>query len=221
MHCVGMCGAIVLGYTTHGLPDRKRFSSELAAHLTYNGGRVLSYMIVGGILGGMGASIATLQSVGFWFSLTAGFLLVLMGISLLRIFPTFAFPAQLALERTTRNLFFRLYQALYGSLIARKNLESKFYIGLMTPLLPCGLLYSMLLKAASSTSLVAGALTMLSFGAGIIPALIMTGFASSYFGNRLRSFGDKLAAVTVLLMGFVLLARAFGIPFTGGGQHVH
>ncbi len=221
MHCVGMCGAIVLGYSTHGLADQKSFFSELTAHVTYNGGRVLSYVVLGGILGGMGASIATLQSVGFWFSLTAGFLLVLMGISLLRIIPTFAFPAQLALERTTRNLFFRLYQALYGSLLARKNLESKFYIGLLTPLLPCGLLYSMLLKAASTASLLSGALTMLFFGAGIVPALVVIGFASSYFGNRLRVFGDKLAAVTVLLMGLVLLARAFGIPFPVGGQHMH
>ena len=125
------------------------------------------------------------------------------------------------MESQTRNFLFRAYRVVYGSLIAQKGLESKFYIGLLTPLLPCGLLYSMFLKAASSASILDGALIMACFGAGIVPALVVTGFASSYFGNRLRVWGDKLAAITVLLMGIVLLVRALGVHVPGMGGHVH
>jgi sulfite exporter TauE/SafE len=125
------------------------------------------------------------------------------------------------LENRTRNLFFRIYRAVYGSLIAQKGLESKFYIGLLTPLLPCGLLYSMFLKAASTASVLQGALVMASFGAGIVPALVVAGFASSYFGNKLRYWGDKIAAVTIILMGLALLWRAFNVPMMGMGGHVH
>ncbi|MGH2568079.1 MAG: sulfite exporter TauE/SafE family protein, partial [Bacteroidota bacterium] len=221
MHCVGMCGAVVMGYSTGGLPDRPGFLPALSAHLTYNSGRVLSYTLLGGVFGGLGAGIMTLENVGFWFSLVMGALLTLMGISLLRIIPGFAFSTQLAFESATRNLLFRVYRGIYGSLLAHKNLESKFYIGLMTPLLPCGLLYSMFLKAAETASIGAGALVMLCFGAGIVPALVVVGFAGSYFGARLRSLGDKLAAVTVLLMGIVLLARAFGVSVGGMEGHLH
>jgi len=219
MHCVGMCGAIVMGYSTQGFAEQTPPSSALASHLTYNSGRVLSYAIIGGIVGGLGAGITTLQDIAFWFSVVAGVLLLLLGISLLRILPGFATSAQLVLESRTRNLLFRVYQAVYGSLIAQKGLESKFYIGLLTPLLPCGLLYSMFLKAASTASVLQGALVMACFGAGIVPALVATGFASSYFGNKLRYWGDKLAAVTVLLMGLVLLWRAFGVPGMEGHGH--
>jgi len=222
MHCVGMCGVIVLGYSTQGFSpsglapvgasQRPSAAAAFASHLTYNAGRVLSYALVGGILGGLGAGLATLQGIAFWFSLISGAALTLLGISLLRIIPGFAVSAQLAMESQTRNFIFRAYRAVYGSLIAQKGLESKFYIGLLTPLLPCGLLYSMFLKAASSASILNGALIMACFGVGIVPALVVTGFASSYFGNKLRFWGDKIAAITILLMGFVLLARAFGVP---------
>ena len=221
MHCVGMCGAIVMGYSTQGIAEQASSTSALSAHLLYNSGRVLSYAIIGGILGFLGAGITTLENIAFAFSVIAGTLLLLLGISLLRIIPGFATSAQLALENRTRNFFFRIYQAVYGSLIAQKGLESKLYIGLLTPLLPCGLLYSMFLKAASTASLLQGALVMASFGAGIVPALVVTGFASSYFGNKLRYWGDKLGAVTVLLMGVVLLARAFGVPIIGMSGHAH
>lgn len=221
MHCVGMCGAIVLSYSTQGRPLQSTFSSSLVAHATYNAGRVLSYSIVGGMLGFLGAGLTTLQTVGFWFSLIAGMLLMLLGISLLRLFPGFAFSTQLALESKTRNLFFKIYQSVYNRLIASKNYESKFYIGLLTPLLPCGLLYSMFLKAASMATILQGALVMLYFGAGIIPALVITGVASSYFSTQFRAWGDKIAALSVLLMGIVLVLRAVGVSIPGMAEHHH
>ncbi|MCI0707328.1 MAG: sulfite exporter TauE/SafE family protein [Ignavibacteriae bacterium] len=225
MHCVGMCGMIVMGYSTQGIASQPSTPYAFAAHITYNAGRVLSYAIVGGILGSLGAGIATLQDIAFGFSVVAGSLLLLLGISLLRIIPSFATSATLALESRARNMLFRIYQAVYGSLIAQQGLESKFYIGLLTPLLPCGLLYSMFLKAASTASLLQGALVMASFGAGIVPALVITGFASSYFwnkgGNKLRYWGDKIAAITIIAMGLALLWRAFVVPEAGGhGQHM-
>ncbi len=210
-----MCGAIVLAYSTQGISREAPVGSAIVAHLTYNSGRVLSYTIFGAIFGSMGGGISSLHRFGFWFSLAAGALLVLSGMLLLRIFPRVSFPSELNFGAETKNLLFRIYRATFAALIARHKLEPKFYIGLLTPLLPCGLLYSMFLKAASTASPVDGALTMFLFGLGIVPALVITGLVSQFFGNRLRAWGDKLAAVTIILMGVVVLARAAGvdIPF--------
>jgi sulfite exporter TauE/SafE len=221
MHCVGMCGPIVLGYSTQGLQQPSALLSSLPSHLTYNGGRVLSYTLVGGFLGAVGGGIAALHGVAFWFSLVSGALLIVFGISILNVVPWLRLPAELSFESPSRSILFRAYRATFGSLITRKSLESKLYIGLLTALLPCGLLYSMFLKAASSGGAITGALTMFWFGLGIVPALVVTGLASSIFGMKMRKWGNAVAAVIVVVMGMMLILRAFGVPLFGSGMHQH
>lgn len=218
MHCVGMCGVIVLGYSTQGIETNPSFSTTLSSHLTYNAGRVLGYTLVGSMLGLVGGSLSNLQTIGTWFSLCMGMLMILFGVFALRILPGLGFAPELSFGQGTRNLFFKLYQSTFGTLIARKGLESKFYIGLMTPLLPCGLLYSMFVLAAGSGNLVSGGLIMMLFGLGIVPALVVTGFASTYFGYGLRRWGNKLAAVTIILMGMGMVWRALHAGAMSGHQ---
>ena len=221
MHCVGMCGAIILGYSTQGIDSNAGFAANLLAHLTYNAGRVLSYTLVGAMLGLAGGGLSGLQDIGFWFSIVFGLALVGVGISLLKVFPRFSFSTQLNLEGPTHSALMKLYRLTFGALMSVRRLESKFYIGLLTPLLPCGLLYGMFVNAASTGNPLDGALTMFLFGAGIVPALVITGFAGSYFGYRLRAWADKLAALTMILMGVSILWRAMKVGFlTGAHGHL-
>jgi uncharacterized protein len=128
------------------------------------------------------------------------------------------------MQRQTRAFLFRIYTGTYGKLLGSPSTESKFYIGMLTVLLPCGLLYSMFFKAAASGSPLAGATIMFLFGMGIFPALFITGIASSWFGTRLRFIGDKLAAITIILLGIMMATRALGLPLPwmgGGGGHHH
>lgn len=221
MHCVGMCGAIVLAYSTQGMTPGMTKTSTLAAHLTYNAGRVLSYVIVGAFLGLLGHGLTAVKGIGHWFSLIGGTALVIAGVVMLRVIPFVRFAETVNLSEGSKVFVQRLYRKSFGALVALPKIESKFYIGLLTPLLPCGLLYSMFLKAAETGSAVEGGMIMLLFGAGIVPALLVTGYASSFFGDRLRRWGDKLAAVTILLMGLVMILRAVGVPIPAVGGHAH
>jgi sulfite exporter TauE/SafE len=216
MHCVGMCGAIVLAYSTQGIKGNGRPPHRLLSHFSYNAGRVLSYALAGAVLGFLGHGLAAIQGVGYWFSLISGILLIILGLLLTRVVPGFAFLTELSLTQKTSNLFFKMYRASFGVLVTSPGLEAKFYIGFLTPLLPCGLLYSMFVKAASTGSGIAGAMTMLSFGLGIVPALVIVGMASSFFTERLRVWGDKIAAAAVILMGVMLVLRALAAE-----GHVH
>ncbi|HWP83375.1 MAG TPA: sulfite exporter TauE/SafE family protein [Bacteroidota bacterium] len=221
LHCVGMCGSIVLAYSAqrakgNGKPKSNLLLDNLLPHLTYNSGRILSYAVVGGLFGTVGAGLHMLQGVGVWFSFASGMVMIILGIGLLRIVPWFQMLSELRFGQETRNLLFKVYRASFGALVASPGLESKFSIGFLTPLLPCGLLYSMFVKAASTGSLLGGAGTMFFFGLGIVPALVVTGMASSYFSQHLRAWGDKVAALAVLLMGLMLVARAMG-----SGNHLH
>jgi len=82
----------------------------------------------------------------------------------------------------------------------------------LTPLLPCGLLYSAFIIAAASGSAFNGAATMALFGIGIVPSLVIVGFVSTFFRFRLRTWGDKLAAATIVMMGIMMLMRGLGLP---------
>jgi len=215
MHCVGMCGAIVAAYST-----QEHFRSggiagkwnPLLKHLAYNFGRVLSYVFVGAVLGALGGGFSGLRSIGAWFSTAAGVLLIISGIWMMRIFPGMGFDHKLPLGAGAKSFLVNLYSKTYGALLSSPSIESKFYIGFLTPLLPCGLLYSAFIMAAASGNAVSGAMTMALFGLGIVPSLIIVGFVSTFFKLRMRLWGDKLAAVTIVLMGAMMLMRGLGLP---------
>ncbi len=226
MHCVGMCGAIVAAYSTQ--PNFQGVSragtlSQFIKHLSYNSGRVLSYVFVGALLGAFGGGFSGLQSAGVWFSTVAGVLLVLSGIWMMRIFPWMGFNQKISLTSGKESFLLNLYTKMYGVLLASPTVESKFYIGLLTPLLPCGLLYSMFVMAAASGNALNGVITMALFGSGIVPSLVFVGFVSTFFRFRMRVWGDKLAAIMIAVMGIIMVMRGLGISMPwmmmGGGHH--
>jgi uncharacterized protein len=227
MHCVGMCGAIVAAYST-----QENFQNQSAAkkwspflkHVAYNFGRVLSYVFVGALLGAVGGGFTGLREAGEWFSTAAGVLLILSGIWMMRIFPWMGFPREIQLSAEKKSFLLNIYAKTYGALLASPTIESKFYIGFLTPLLPCGLLYSAFIIAAASGSAFNGAVTMTLFGIGIVPSLVIVGFVSTFFRFRLRTWGDKLAAITIVLTGIMMVMRGLGLPLPwmmiGGGHRM-
>ncbi len=205
MHCVGMCGAIVVACSTGG-NDGGRLLSSLS-HVAYNSGRVASYAAIGGAAGFLGRVVGSLQAVGPWLSMVLGALMILSGLFLLDFFRGWSLR-----QGGKETLLRRLHLRVIRDLLALRTMESRLYIGLLTPLLPCGLLASMFLMAAASGSALHGALTMLLFGAGTVPALFVTGLATSYISTRLRRYAGTLAAATVILMGAAILLRGLGVP---------
>jgi len=217
MHCVGMCGAIVLAYSTADGTIRPSVFSDLPSHLVYNGGRVLSYTAIGALAGLLGGVVDPVRVAGTWFSLTAGIVMVLSALLMLGIVPRMNLW-----EGSGQTWLRRLHLQAVVSLLSLRTLESKLYVGLLTPFLPCGLLYSMFLQAAATRTPFGGALTMAVFGAGIVPALILTGLVSAYAGIRLRHYATRLAAFTILVMGLTMIMRGAGVPFPFmGGHEVH
>jgi sulfite exporter TauE/SafE len=216
-HCVGMCGGIVLAYSTAPRTGaiRPAIFSSLPAHLSYNGGRVLSYTLIGALMGIAGGLIGSVQAIGMWFSLVGGCVMIASGLVMLGVFPWLSGG-----EGRSETWLRRTHVHAVANLLSLSSLESKFYIGLLTPFLPCGLLYSMFLKAATTGNALQGALTMLYFGAGIVPALLLTGLVSAYAGIWLRHYATKLAAVTIIIMGIVMILRGLPFPFLWEG-HSH
>ena len=65
----------------------------------------------------------------------------------------------------------------------------------------------MIAKAASTADPLQGFLTMTLFGIGTWPALYFTGFFASLLSFRLRLFGERTAALSIVVMGLILLIK--------------
>ena len=199
LHCVQMCGPIVLTYSVAANSSAAR-RSLLGLHLAYNAGRTLTYMLLGalaGLAGGAMCFVGRLAGFENTAAIVAGAAMVLTGLVLLgfglKSWRGFALP----------NRFLRPV----GKLISSRSAASKFLLGLLMGFLPCGLVYAALMKAIGTATPLAGALTMLAFGLGTSVALVAVGLGSSAATRKLARWGTTLSAVTVLIMGTLLIVR--------------
>ena len=62
-----------------------------------------------------------------------------------------------------------------------------FLLGLLWGWLPCGLVYAVVAWALTSGSALEGALLMLGFGTGTLPAMLIAGNSLHYFSGWVRS----------------------------------
>lgn len=202
LHCFAMCGPIVLAYSVSGnsVPGARR--PMLAAHLAYNAGRTITYMLLGAIAGVAGGTMSFVGRLAGWQNITAivaGSAMVLAGIALFGFGPGksgwrgFALPSR--------------FLRPMGTLISSSSLQSKFLLGLMLGFLPCGLVYAALMKAVGAAAPLAGALNLLAFGMGTSVALVTIGLGSSAFTRSVARWGTSLSAVTVMAMGALLITR--------------
>lgn len=213
IHCVQMCGPIVLSYS---LPLAGGGASQrqlTLAHLWYNLGRVTTYAALGALAGAAGGAIglaARLAGIAHGGRITAGIAMIAAGVYLS------------GLVRPT-NLI-RIDSPGIGARLARSGKRfmlsvrptSKFRLGLVFGFLPCGLVYAALLKSVDAGSALGGALTMLAFGLGTSLAVGATGVVSTAFGWRLGRWSNAFAGASIMFAGALLIWMG-----VAPGVHVH
>jgi len=210
LHCVQMCGPIVLSYSIAAKTEQGR-KSFLGLHLAYNAGRSVTYMLLGMAAGFAGGAMGWVgQLAGFQnaAAIVAGTAMVLTGIAMFGFAPGlqnwrgFSLPAR--------------FLRPAGKLITSPQRRAKFALGLMMGFLPCGLIYAALMKAIGTSSPIEGALTMLAFALGTSVALVVVGLGSSAATMKLARWGTTISAITVLIMGLILIGRG---AFVAPGMH--
>ena len=202
LHCVSMCGPIVLSYS---LPlVYQKLPQQLSAHLAYNLGRIITYSLLGAIAGFLGTTIGFvghLAGIENIVAIVAGIMMVFAGLLMLDLLPS------KNLQKFNPLLYTSKFLKPLGSRISSTSIGSKFSLGLILGFLPCGLIYVALLKAMATGSLIAGALTMTSFGLGTAFSLLAIGIFSYAFSVKLSRWGSKMASVSVLILGLLMVYR--------------
>lgn len=196
VHCAGMCGGIVGAFSLQ-LPGRGvRLDYQIGANL----GRIASYTLVGVIAGALGSTSAFLTQLfpaEKFLYVFANLILIALGLHLAGMW-----SGVLLLEKMGGPVWHRL-QPLFKKLLPIRSVAQAFGAGMVWGWLPCGLVYSVLIMALASGSAAQGGLTMLAFGLGTLPNLLLMGV----FASQLRRF----MAIRWVRLGAGLVIVALGV----------
>lgn len=211
-HCFGMCGGIAgsLGALS-GIGSR----SAAGPAVQFNLGRLLGYVVLGalaaGILGAAG-EIMALKPVGKWLRGLTALMVLLIGLRFL-----LDWRGLDAIEKGGAGLWRRILPVVVR-ISQRHDWIGRLGLGICWGFLPCGLVYTVLVTAASTGNAIAGGATMLAFGAGTLPAMLGLTLAapalSAFLSDRLvrRIVGFSLVVLAVWM--FLTLVAGHG-----DGQH--
>jgi sulfite exporter TauE/SafE len=205
-HCGAMCGGIAGGITSSA---RAKWPTSVSLH----GGRLLSYAAAGAVVGEFGALVGSIDRVREVLEpmrAVAGALLVALGVSLALGGRSFAW-----LDRIGGPLW-RIVGPHAQRLSRPQTPFAALAFGTLWGLLPCGLVYGAVALAAVSGSPVRGAGTMLAFGMGTLPALLVIGSTAS----RVRLTVSRLPRIAagLLIAASGLMNFAVGWPPLWGGS---
>jgi sulfite exporter TauE/SafE len=201
LHCAGMCGGFVAFYSAGGeTPGRFRW----LAHVAYNGGRLVTYVVLGAFAGAVGGAldrVGSLAGVQRIAAIAAGLLMVGWGAyALLQALdvklPRVPFPR--SISRATARLF--------GSLRGRPPVVRALLLGLLSTLLPCGWLWAFALLAAGTGSALMGGLVLAAFWAGSVPIMLGIGVSIQALSAPLRRRVPVLTAAVLIVIGLAWLA---------------
>jgi len=198
-HCLGMCGGIAGLYAVR--LEVASLTRRLGLGLAYNAGRILSYALLGFFVAGISRTAAgAIPMLAGPIRLAAGLLIVLVGLQLAFQFRPLAF-----LERGGATIWQRLAPSA-KRLLPVRSAPQALALGLLWGWLPCGLVYSALLIAATSGTALDGALVMTAFGLGTLPAMLLTGLgAAKLQAFMTRAWARRGAGFVVIAMGLVTL----------------
>ncbi|MHC1743611.1 MAG: sulfite exporter TauE/SafE family protein [Syntrophobacteraceae bacterium] len=217
VHCLGMCGMLVLASSLPkarcrlergNLFERSELISILKLQVLFHLGRLATYAVAGAVAAGFFTALRltrVFQDAYAPATIIGGILLMVSALAMAGLLP---FP-DLADRLLTTPLSAILSRA--PSLIQSPKPGAKFLLGLLTGLLPCCLSWAMVVTAASTLDPIKGFWTMLCFGLGTVPALLAAALFGLVLSVRARLAGERLSALVIGCMGIALIFRGFGI----------
>jgi sulfite exporter TauE/SafE/copper chaperone CopZ len=195
VHCIAMCGGINISVSMNS-------DDKFKSGLLYNFGRVISYTIIGGIVGGVGSTLTLNSSTKNLVSVIAGVFMIILGINMTGLFKNI---------NVLRIHLPKFIKKVIDS--QKKKAKSPFVIGLLNGLMPCGPLQTMQLYALGTGSIIKGALSLLIFALGTLPLMLGLSSLSSFLSGKMGVQLKKMSGVLVVVLGVAMFNRGFDYSF--------
>lgn len=193
IHCVGMCGGIMLSQSIN--KDSTNKFNSIKPAILYNSGRVLSYTVLGGIVGAVGSVFSLSISVKAGLQIFAGIFMIIMGLNM-----------------SGYSLFRKLNIKLPWSFCSiKKKPKTPFLVGVLNGFMPCGPLQTMQLYALGTGSAFKGALAMMIFSLGTVPLMLTFGALSGLISKSYTKTLLKFSGILVVVLGLVMGSRGLAL----------
>lgn len=193
IHCVGMCGGIMLSQSINK-ESKSKFEAMKPAIL-YNTGRVISYTFLGGIVGAIGSVFALSLSAQAGLQIFAGVFMIMMGLNMA------GFSA------------FRKLQIKLPAAACKLQTKTRtpLLVGILNGLMPCGPLQTMQIFALGTGSAAAGALSMFMFSLGTVPLMLTFGAISGLLSKGYTKKLLKFSGIFIIALGVMMGNRGFAL----------
>lgn len=194
--CLTIVGGLVLSLSAKMSQDNV---SDTKTFWLFHIGRLVSFALLGGVLGAVGSAIGISFTVTAILGIVASVVMLLLGLNLMGVFA----KSKITLPAGVFNFFRRIEHKTLTPLI----------LGFATFFLPCGFTQSMQVSALGSGSFTSGLLLMLAFALGTLPMLLVLSFGSASFarGKYAPLFFKSSGVVVVGLGLFALLSGLAGL----------
>jgi len=195
-HCLGMCSGIASAITFSTSTTQTKFSA-LISLLLYNLGRVSSYSLAGAVFAGSSSALVLFfggKEALIYLRIFAGVLMISLALYISRLW-----FGLLILEKVGQ-FGWQFIKPIAQYFLPLKHPTLAFPLGFFWGWLPCGLVYSTLSWAASSGSAENGALIMLGFGLGTLPAMLTVGSLSQQLKQTLNHHYFRYASALLLVI---------------------
>src|SRR3989344_424827 len=204
--CIAVTGGLLLAVAAKYNEENPYLDrlQKFKPHIFFNLGRIASYTLLGGLVGLLGSALTLSAKANGTITILASFVMLILGFQMLKIFPKLG-RFQLKMPKFIGH---KIHEMASG-----KNKAGPILLGASTFFLPCGFTQSLQLYVLSTGSFTKGALTMLAFSLGTLPALMSLGTISSFAKDRLQHYFVRFAGVIVIMLAVFNIGN--GLNLTG------
>ncbi|MDI6820995.1 MAG: sulfite exporter TauE/SafE family protein [Patescibacteria group bacterium] len=206
--CAALVGGIILSMSKQWgelYSDADSTWKRNQPHLIFNAGRLISYGVLGAVLGAVGSKLN--------FSLNFGPILVI-AVSVMMIFLAF----QMFGFKAFRKFQFTMPRFITRFIANESNFKGRympFLMGAFTFFLPCGFTITVQGLALISGNAVQGGLIMFLFALGTLPMLLTIGLSSVKFSQKPHLSERFLKIAGILVLFFALYNINFQLNVLG------
>jgi uncharacterized protein len=202
--CLAVTGGLLLALTAN-IPDARKWNFSISFAI----GRLLSYTILGGLLGLIGEKLSLSTTVSAILTIIVSVIMLFLGLQLLGLFKMPSFIPKRwvhGIENMTKN--------------PNQTAIEAGIVGALTFFLPCGFTQALQLFALQSGSFTTGASILFMFALGTLPVLLFVGSITKYISPVFRSTAMKVAGVIVIALAIISIPSALTLYSAGGSSVV-
>jgi uncharacterized protein len=203
--CMAVTGGLVLAVAAkyEAVNAALAPAEKFRLHLCFNAGRLIGYAVLGGAIGALGSALAFSAAVNGALMLLASAVMVVIGLQLIGLLPSFGLARIVPAAWLER----------LRSLSASQSAPAAFLLGASTFFFPCGFTQALQLYVLAQASAATGALTMLVFALGTLPALLSLSAVTSFARGAMQRYVLKFAGALLILLSLVNIQ--YGLLLTG------